>query len=314
MTEKPVVLVTAPVEPRLLADLEAAYAVRRLWEMPDREAFLRDNGKTVRAIVTRSVIGADAALITALSGLEIVAIFGVGTDAVDLAVAKRQSVKVAATPGVLTEDTADYGMGLILALARRIVEGDRHVREGRWLKGLLANSTRVNGKRLGIVGLGRIGEAVARRAAAFAMKISYTGPKPKPEVPWAFVADIEELAREVDFLILTCPGGPATARLINARVLAALGSGGMLVNIARASVVDMEALIDALGSGIIKAAALDVFDNEPHVPQALLDLPNVIVEPHIASTTVETRMAISDMVLANLAAQFSGKTPPGLVV
>lgn len=311
--EKPAILITAPVEPRLLADLEAAYAVHRLWQVPDRTVFLRETGPQLRAIVTRSVIGADAALINALPNLEIIAVFGVGTDAVDLRAARRQGVQVATTPGVLTEDTADYAMGLILALARRIVEGDRHIREGKWLNGLLANSTRVNGKCLGIVGLGRIGEAVARRAAAFSMRISYTGPRAKSGSPWTYVADLEELARKVDFLILTCPGGPATAGIINAEVLGALGSEGMLINIARASVVDTEALIAALGSRTVKAAALDVFDDEPHVPRALLELDNVIVEPHIASTTVETRMAICDMVLANLTARFSGQAPPGLV-
>lgn len=311
--EKPTILVTAPMEPRLLADLEAAYSVHRLWQVPDRDAFLRETGSEIRAIVTRSVVGADAALMKALPNLEVVAVFGVGVDAVDLAAARQQGVRVATTPGVLTEDTADYGMGLILALARRIVEGDRYVRDGRWLKGLLANSTRVNGKHLGIVGLGRIGEAVARRAAAFSMQISYTGPRAKPGCPWMYVADLEELARKADFLILTCPGGPVTAGIINAEVLNALGPQGMLINIARASVVDTQALIAALGGGAIKAAALDVFDDEPRVPQALLELDNVIVEPHIASTTVETRMAICEMVVANLTAQFSGQVPPGLV-
>lgn len=311
--KKPAILVTAPVEPRLLADLEAAYTVHRLWQAPDRDVLLQETGSEIRAVVTRSVIGANAALINALPHLEIVAVFGVGVDAVDLGAARQQGVRVATTPGVLTEDTADYGMGLILALARRIVEGDRYVREGRWLNGLLANSTRVNGKHLGIVGLGRIGEAIARRAAAFSMQISYTGPRAKPGCPWTYVAGIEELARRVDFLILTCPGGPATAGIINQDVLRALGSEGMLINIARASVVDTQALIAALGSHTIKAAALDVFDDEPHVPQALLELDNLIVEPHIASTTVETRMAICDVVVANLAAQFSGRLPPGLV-
>lgn len=311
--QKPAILVTAPVEPRLLDDLEAAYIVHRLWQAPDRDVFLRKIGPQIRAVVTRSVVGADAALIGTLPNLEIVAVFGVGVDAVDLAAARQQHVRVATTPGVLTEDTADYGMGLILALARRIVEGDRHVRDGKWLNGLLANSTRVNGKHLGIVGLGRIGEAVARRAAAFSMRISYTGPRAKLGCPWTYVANIEELARKVDFLILTCPGGPATAGIVNADVLGALGPEGMLINIARASVVNTQALITALADGTVKAAALDVFDDEPRVPQALLELDNVILEPHIASTTVETRMAICDMVVTNLAAQFSGAVPPGLV-
>ncbi|WP_048646325.1 2-hydroxyacid dehydrogenase [Nitratireductor soli] len=310
---KPEILLTAPVEPRLQADLEAVYRVHRLWEAADKPAFLAAIGKGVRGVVTRSVIGADEALMAALPGLEIIAVFGVGTDAVDLAAARDRAVRVANTPGVLTEDTADYGIGLLLALARRIVEGDRYVRAGKWPAGLLANSTRVHGKKLGIVGLGRIGSAVARRAQAFGMDIRYNGPRAKPVSAWTHVPDLAALAAQVDFLILTCPGGPQTAGIVNREVLAALGPEGMLVNIARASVIDEKALVTALETGAIKAAALDVFADEPNVPEALLAMDNVIVEPHIASTTVETRMAICDLVLANLAAHFAGRTPPGLV-
>lgn len=309
----PEILLTGAVEPRLMSDLAAAYNVHRLWEADDREALLAAVAGSVTGIVTRSVIGADETLMAKLPKLEIVAVFGVGTDAVDLAAAKARGVRVANTPGVLTEDTADYGMALLLALARRIVEGDRHVREGRWPRGLLPNSTRVHGKKLGIVGLGRIGSGVARRADAFNMKIFYTGPKPKDDARWTYVDSVEALAREVDFLVLTCPGGPATRGIIDAKVLAALGAKGMLVNIARASVVDEPALIAALKDGTIAAAALDVFPDEPRVSTDFLDMANVILEPHIASTTVETRMAISDMVLENLAAHYAGKTPPGLI-
>lgn len=310
---KPEILLTAPVEPRLLADLELLYRVHRLWEAERRDAFLETVDGGIRGVVTRSVIGADEALMAALPALEIVAVFGVGTDAVDLSAARQRGIRVANTPGVLTEDTADYGIGLLLALARRIVEGDRYVRAGRWRNGLLPNSTRVHGKRLGIVGLGRIGAAVARRAEAFSLEVLYTGPRPKPGAPWTYVDNIVSLAEQADFLILTCPGGPETARIIDARVLSALGANGMLINIARASVIDEAALIAALHAGTIKAAALDVFEDEPNVPPALLAMENVIVEPHIASTTVETRMAICDMVLANLAAHFAGKAPRGLI-
>ncbi|WP_246671339.1 2-hydroxyacid dehydrogenase [Mesorhizobium sp. 8] len=296
-----------------MADLDAAYRVHRLWQAADRDALLAAVADSVTGVVTRSVIGADAALMTALPKLEVVAVFGVGTDAVDLAAARRQGVRVANTPGVLTEDTADYGMALLLALARRIVEGDRHVRQGRWPRGLLPNSTRVNGKKLGVVGLGRIGAGVARRAEAFAMQVFYTGPKAKSDVPWTYVDTTQALAREVDFLVLTCPGGPATAGLVDERVLEALGPHGMLVNIARASVVDEQALVSALKKGKIKAAALDVFPDEPNVSSDFLAMENVILEPHIASTTVETRMAICDMVLENLAAHYAGRVPPGIV-
>jgi lactate dehydrogenase-like 2-hydroxyacid dehydrogenase len=239
--------------------------------------------------------------------LELVSVFGVGADKVDLAAAKARGIRVTNTPDVLTEDTADYGIGLLLALARKIVHGDRFVRDGQWQHGLLPNSTRVHGKRLGIVGLGRIGAAVAQRALAFAMEVSYTGPRAKSDLPYRSFDNPKTLAAHVDFLILTCPGGPETAGLVDAELLRALGPEGMLVNIARASVVDETALIAALAHGTIKAAALDVFPDEPNVSDALLALPNVIVEPHIASTTVETRKAIGDLVLANVKAHFSGQ-------
>ncbi len=304
------VLITAAVEPRLDAALSESYVVHRLWLADDPEALLAQIRDRVRVVVTRSVIGADRKLMAALAKLQLIAIFGVGTDAVDLAAARELGIRVTNTPGVLTEDTADYGMALLLALARKIVAGDRFVREGKWLHGLLPNSTRVGGKKIGIVGLGRIGEGVARRATAFGLEVFYTGPRAKPEKPWTYVPSLLELARRVDFLLLTCPGGPETARIVNADVLLALGPDGMLINIARASVVDEPALIAALQNRLIKGAALDVFEDEPRVPAALMHLDNVILEPHIASMTVETRAAIGDLVLANVNACFAGSPLP----
>jgi hydroxypyruvate reductase len=215
---------------------------------------------------------------------------------------------------VLTEDTADFAIGAIFALARRIVEGDRFIRAGRWGREVLPSSVRVRGKRLGIVGLGRIGLGIARRAEAFAMTIAWHGPRPKPEVPYRYVADIAELARECDFLVLTCPGGSATHHLVDAGILAALGPRGMLVNIARGSVVDEAALLDALRGKTIAGAALDVFADEPAVPEGFHALDNVVLTPHIASTTAETRAAIGDLLFANLEAHFAGKAVPSPVV
>jgi|SRR6185437_14172192 len=307
------VLVTLPVDRRLDDALAQSFVVHRLWLEQDKPAFLSRIADRVRVVVSRSVFGADRALMAALPKLELVAIFGVGLDAVDLVAARERGVRVTNTPEVLTADTADYGIALLLALARKIVAGDRFVREGKWLQGMLPHSTRVSGKRLGIVGLGRIGAAVARRADAFSLEIFYTGPRQKRDKPWTYVPSLVTLAEEVDFLILTCPGGPETARIVNAEVLRALGPDGLLINIARASVVDQAALIAALEGGVIKGAALDVFDDEPRVPGALLALDNVIVEPHIASTTVETRAAICDLVLANVEAYFAGEPLPGSV-
>ncbi len=304
------ILITAPVEPQLDAALASNYVVHRLWQAQDKTTFVRSVADRVTAVVTRSVIGADRALMQSLPKLGLVAIFGVGTDAVDLVAARDLGVRVTNTPEVLTEDTADYGITLLLALARKVVAGDRFVRAGKWSKGLLPNSTRVGGKRIGIVGLGRIGTGVARRAEAFSLEVLYTGPRAKADAPWKFVPSVLELARAVDFLVLTCPGGPDTARIVNAEVLRALGPEGFLINIARASVLDQAALIAALQQGTIKGAALDVFDDEPNVPSELLALDNVIVEPHIASTTVETRAAIGELVKANVDAFFSGHALP----
>lgn len=311
--QKAEILITAPVEKRLDDALAQSHVVHRLWLASDRTAFLASVADRVRVVVTRSMVGADRAFMSALPQLELVAVFGVGLDAVDLAAAHERGIRVTNTPDVLTADTADYGIALLLALARKIVAGDRFVREGKWLNGMLPNSTRVSGKRLGIVGLGAIGEGVARRAAAFSLDVSYTGPREKPDKPWKYVPSVALLAEQVDFLVLTCPGGPDTARIVNDEVLRALGPEGYLINIARASVVDHTALIAALQAGQIKGAALDVFDDEPRVPVALLSMENVIVEPHIASTTVETRAAIGDLVLANVNAYFAGRSLPSPV-
>lgn len=305
--EKGDVLITGPVEQRLDDALAQSYVVHRLWHASDKAAFLASVADRVSVVVTRSMVGADRALMSALPKLELISIFGVGTDAVDFVAAREQGITVTNTPDVLTADTADYGIALLLALARKIVAGDRFVRQGKWLQGLLPNSTRVSGKRLGIVGLGRIGENIAQRAGAFSMEVLYTGPREKPGKPWKYVPNAVALAQQVDFLILTCPGGPETAKLIDAEVLRALGRDGFLINIARASVVDYPALIAALKDGVIKGAAIDVFENEPDVPAEFLEMDNVIVEPHIASTTVETRAAIGDLVLANVNAYYAGK-------
>lgn len=307
------ILITAPVEKRLDDALAQSYVVHRLWLASDRTAFLASVAERVRVVVTRSMVGADRALMSALPNLELVAVFGVGVDAVDFTAARELGVRVTNTPDVLTADTADYGIALLLALARKIVAGDRFVREGKWLKGTLPNSTRVSGKRLGIVGLGRIGESVAHRATAFSLEVFYTGPREKAGRPWKYVPDLISLAKQVDFLILTCPGGADTAKIVNAEVLHALGPDGFLINIARASVVDYPALIAALQDGQIKGAALDVFEDEPNVPAALIGMDNVIVEPHTASTTVETRVAIGDLVLANVNAYFAGAELPSRV-
>jgi len=246
----------------------------------------------VAVALTTSMAGADAALMDAFPDLKLIACQGVGLDKIDLAAAEARGVTVAHTPDVLTEDTADFAIALIYATARNIVRADRFVRDGRWTGERMVPSRRVAGKTVGIVGLGRIGTTVARKAAGLGLTVLYSGPRAKADAPWPFVAEIAELAARCDFLVLTCPGGPATAGLIDAKVLAALGPDGFLINIARGSVVDEAALLAALEAGTIAGAGLDVFAVEPGFDQAFLKFDNVVLQPHYASITAETRRAI----------------------
>lgn len=310
----PAILQPGTLPHDVAAKLAAVYAVHRVDRGRDVMGLAPDVRSEVRGIATRSMVGADAALMAALPRLEIVAVFGAGLDAVDLDAARARGIRVTHTPDVLTEDTGEYAIALVLALLRRVVEGDRFVRAGRWASGALPNSTRVRGRRLGIVGLGRIGLAVARRATALGMQVAWHGPHDKPEIGYPFHADLRALARAVDVLLLTCPGGRATERMVDAGVLDALGPQGFLVNIARGSVVDESALVAALAERRIAGAALDVFRDEPNVPAALLGMEQVIVAPHIASTTEETRREIGELMLANLAAHFAGRPLPSAVL
>jgi lactate dehydrogenase-like 2-hydroxyacid dehydrogenase len=262
----------------------------------------------VSVALTTSMAGADAALMDSLPDLALIACQGVGLDKIDLDAAKARGVTVAHTPDVLTEDTADFAIGLIYAVARNIVRADRFVRAGRWTSERMVPSRRVAGKSVGVVGLGRIGETVARKAEGLGLTVLYSGPREKPGIAWPYVADLAELAKQVDFLVLTCPGGPATQDLVDARVLAALGPEGFLINIARGSVVDEPALIAALQQGLIAGAGLDVFAVEPQFDQALAGFETVVLQPHYASITAETRKAIIGKLQAAIAKAFNEKT------
>ena len=305
---RPDVLELIDVHPGTTARLEQDYVLHRLWEGGDRDRLIAGVAPRVRAAVTNGIVGMKGDLIAALPALEIIGVFGVGVDAVDLATARARGVRVTNTPDVLTEGVAELALGLLLAVARRIPFNDRFVRAGRWPKeGDPALASSLAGRRLGIVGLGRIGRRVALLAEAVGMEIRYGGPRRKDDVAWRYYDDLVALAREVDVLMLTCKGGAETAGLIGREVLEALGPEGWLINVARGSVVDEPALVEALVGGRLGAAGLDVFASEPRVPEALLGLDNVVLQPHQGSASEETRAAMGRLVLDNLEAHFAGQ-------
>lgn len=301
------ILMIGPYPEWDMEDLEARYRVHKLWEAGDKEGFIAGKADAIRAIATRGELGASAALMAKLPKLEIVSCYGVGTDAIDLAQARDNGIRVTNTPDVLTEDVADIGIGLALAICRQIPQADAYVREGRWQRGNMHLVTRFHGKKTGIVGMGRVGAAFARRAAAFDCAISYFDVAERAELPYTFVPDLVELARGSDFLVVTLSGGESTKNIVDAKVLSALGANGFLVNISRGSTVDEAALLDALEADTIRGAGLDVFRNEPAIDQRFLKLSNVVLQPHHASGTIETRKAMGQLVRDNLAAHFSGQ-------
>jgi hydroxypyruvate reductase len=311
--EKTRLLVVGPLPAGLTALLDERYALVPLWEQSDRRAFLTEHAGSFGGAVTMSRHGGDAAVMAAIAGT-VLACFGVGFEGIDLAAAATHNVAVSTTPDVLTDCVADLAFGLLLASARKLVAADRFVQRGDWLTGGFPLSNRVSGKRLGIVGLGRIGQAIARRAAGFDMTVRYHGRHAHADEALTFEGDLHALASWADFLVVACRGGPATHHLIDAKVLAALGKKGFLINISRGSVVDEEALARAIAEDALGGAGLDVFADEPRVPAALLGRDNVVVMPHVAASTHETRQVMENLVADNLHAFFlSGRvlTPPG---
>jgi lactate dehydrogenase-like 2-hydroxyacid dehydrogenase len=302
---KPDILLVTPLYARTMTRLEAEFTVHRLWEAPSQAAFIASVKDRVTALATFGAPVA-AALIEALPLLKIISTMTIGVDHIDLAAAKARGVAVTNTPDVLTDDVADCAIALVLAVARRVVVADRHVRSGAWLKGPMPLTTKVGGSTMGIVGLGRIGSAIAHRAEALGMKIVYHGPRPKP-VDYPFYEDLVTMARDVDYLMIASPGGVATRNLVDAKVLAALGPEGVVINIGRGTVIDEAALVAALRDGTIGGAGLDVFADEPHVPEALMTMDNVVLLPHVGSATHATREAMGNLMIDNLAAHFAGR-------
>jgi len=287
--------------------LEREFTVHKLWRAAEQDRLLAEVAPRIRGIQASGSSTVTADLIDRLPKLEIISCFGVGYDGIDVAAAKRRKVIVTNTPEVLNDCVADLAMGLLIAASRGIATGDRFVRAGKWLAGNLPLQTKVSGKRLGIVGMGRIGRAIAKRAAGFDMQIAYHTRRKVAEVPYRHYERLVDLAKESDFLLLILPGGKETSRLVNEEVLRALGPKGILVNIARGSVVDEAALVRCLQEGALGGAALDVFEDEPKVPEALGRMDNVVLTPHLGSATHETRAAMGKLTIDNLVAHFSGK-------
>jgi len=275
----------------------------------ERAAAMKDYAPRLRFVQTSGTLGADAALINSLPKLEIISCFAVGVDKVDLAAAKARGIRVTNTPDVLNNCVADLAMGLMISASRRLAEADAYTRSGKWTyDGSFGLSSRVTGKRLGIIGLGKIGKAIAKRAAAFDMPIAYHGRSKQSDVPYTYYADPAEMAKNSDIVIIICPGGEATRNIASEKVIRALGPKGLLVNVSRGSTVDEPALVKALKEGALGGAALDVFAKEPAPSHELFSMPNVVVVPHIASATHETRTDMGNLVIDNLLAHLNGKT------
>lgn len=289
------------------AELAANYDVLQLWKAADQQAFLREHANSIEVIATSANIGCKAEVINALPKLRAICSWGVGYDSIDVDLAKSRGVIVSNTPDVLNDCVADLAWGLLIASARNIAWGDRFVRANHWENkvGSLTLGTRVSGKKLGIVGLGRIGEAIARRGLGFDMEVAYHNRRARSDVPYKFVNTLVDLASWSDFLVIATVGGASTRGLINEPVLRALGPKGILVNIARGSVIDESAMVRVLAEGALGGAGLDVFDKEPKVPDELKTMNNVVLMPHVASATHETRRAMTDCLLTNLSAFFA---------
>ncbi|NUA30037.1 2-hydroxyacid dehydrogenase [Cupriavidus basilensis] len=298
--------------PAINDKLDSLYTMHRLFEQTDKDAYLREHGPTIRAVITGGHTGITRAMMAQLPALQVVAVNGVGTDAVDLEYARARGLPVTGTFGALTEDVADLAVGLLIATCRGMCPGDRFIRAGDWVRqpqpSAIPLARRVSGMRVGIVGMGRVGRAIAARMTAFGCPVAYTDLKAMDDVPHTFVPDLVALARQSDALILAAAADKAEG-IVNAEVLDALGKDGYLINIARGRLVKEDDLVAALTSGRIAGAGLDVFVDEPNVPQALFALDNVTLQAHRASATHQTRAAMGEMVLASIAQALAGQRP-----
>jgi len=303
---RPEVLALAGLSQAFMQSLHEHFSVHEWLHEADPAAFAAAAPR-IRAIAASGGSRVSADLIAQLPALEIISVMGVGYDGIDVAAARARGATVTHTPDVLNDDVADLALALMLCVARGIPEADAYVRSGKWPQGAMPLQRKMAGSRLGIVGMGRIGQAIALRGQAFGMPIAYTARNPRPGVPYRYLPSAQALAAQSDFLVVITPGGEGTRKLIDAAVLKALGPQGYVINVARGSVVDEAALIEALEQGVIAGAGLDVFEDEPNVPERLRVLPNVVLTPHVGSATHQTRRAMADLAFGNLQAHFQGK-------
>ncbi|PZU86167.1 MAG: 2-hydroxyacid dehydrogenase [Chelatococcus sp.] len=303
------ILMTGPLMPYAADQLKAKFTVHELWTAPDRAALLRELAGRVRGVAVGGHSKVDGALLDALPKLEIVSSFGVGYDHVDAVEAGKRGVVVTNTPDVLSGEVADLAVALLLATIRQIPQVDRYLRAGKWLEKPYPLTTSLRTRKIGIVGLGRIGKAVAHRLEAFGVPIAYHGRSRQEDVPYRYYPSLVEMAKDVDTLVSVAPGGAATHHMIGAEVFEALGPDGIVVNVGRGTVIDEQALIAALKKGTILSAGLDVFEDEPRVPAELIALEHVVLLPHVGSASVYTRQAMGQLLVDNLASWFAGKGP-----
>jgi len=310
--DKPPILQIGPYPQWDQEPLDAAFQVHRYFEATDKAKLLAEVGPSIKAFATRGELGANRGMIEACPNLQLISVYGVGFDAVDLQACRERGIRVTNTPDVLTNDVADLGVAMMLCQSRGMLGAETWVRDGSWAgKGLYPLKRRVWGRRAGVLGLGRIGFEVAKRLKGFDLQIAYSDVEAKSFASdMKFVADPVELARQSDFLFVTLAASAATRHIIGRQVIEALGPEGMLINISRASNIDEEALLEALETGKLGSAALDVFEGEPKLNPRFLALDNVLLQPHHASGTIETRKAMGQLVRDNLTAHFAGQPLP----
>ncbi len=301
------ILLLRKMHPLVETTLAGRFTVHRLEGAADPDGLLREVGPRIRGLCVGGAV--DGALMDRLPKLELIANFGVGYDAVDAGAAAERGIVVTNTPDVLTDEVADLAVGLVLATIRRLPQADRYLREGHWPKAPFPLTASLRGRRVGILGLGRIGLAIAKRLEGFDVEIAYYGRRKQDGVAYDYHDSPVGLAKAVHVLIVVAPGGAETKGLVDADVLQALGPEGILVNVARGSVVDEAALIEALKARTILGAGLDVFENEPHVPAELAALDNTVLLPHVGSASEHTRTAMAQLVVDNVLSWFEGRGP-----